>query len=169
MEKERLTAFDKFILEQKEQNDLKPDKNVVEQEMPDSYRLYLEQQLRRVEPSDTKVLTMDEFLGGSVIAPQKGNEHVFSDKNDEEKPHSILRNIKFKKSGKILLGVYVIIMLALALIVIVKTTTGGPDASADAADTVMTEDDKPHIEKMVAEKSEESDDWFDRFCDSLKK
>ena len=168
MEKEKMTAYDKFVLAQKRMIVEEIDTNkTVEQEMPDEYRLYLEQQLRRSEPSSTKVLTMDEFFGGCNTHKDEAYQ-ALSREEHETKSHSILRNIKFKKSGKILLGLYVIIMLALALIVIVKTTTSGPSVSADAANSSITESSK--IEKMVEdEEPAENDDWFDKLCDSLKK
>lgn len=170
MEKERLTAYDKFILQQKQKvAEVKEETTEQYEEMPGEYKLYLEQQLRRVEPSDAKVMTMDEFFGGT----DEKKEEMFkmlSGEKTENKSNSILRNIKFKKSGRILLGLYVIIMLALALIVIVKTTTAGPDVSADAAEKLSESEKLSQIERMdVEDETTDDDNWFDRFCDSLKK
>lgn len=165
MNDEYLTAFDRYMLSKKvngNQFDTHEEINEKEKEtsrrnnrMSDEYVAYVQQQLRRTGPSDSHVMTEEEFLNS--------NASTATVKAAREKRN----NVQFKKFGKYLLIGYVIIMLALALIVIVKTTTSN-NHYADAAQ-IEESDTHSQIVKMPDEQEECEDNWFDKLCDSLKK
>lgn len=172
MKKEKLTAFDKYLLEKNKSEDIlyatKDSKGVEDNtQVSQDYITYIENQLRRTSPSEQKVLTEEEFLSTRSKRVQK----VKATKSTVESQEETVSNgkssaIQFKKSGKILLIGYVIIMLALALIVIVKTTMGDHVTNADAAGA-DSENQIARIQTMVEEDDSESENWFDRICDSL--
>lgn len=174
MNNDKLTAFDNFIIGKNKyvpqvQNDEKVCDNAETTNFSASYAQYLKDQLRRTQPSEERVLTQEEFevmddeetrknrmwkaLGG------KGRVRAESD-------GTAVKNVQFKKFGKILLCAYVIIMLCLALIVIVKTTVGDKIENADAS--VIPPKTASHIETMQEEEEEKEENWFDNLCDSLK-
>lgn len=172
MKKNNLTPFDEFMIcknkdvsdfnEKEETKTVYEETNEIERKLSPKYKKYLRNQLRRTTPSNEKVMTPEEF---SVHSVRNGNVFKQESETTSEKEVSA-KSLHFRKFGKILLCGYVIIMLALALIVIVKTTTVDNMTPADASDAYVDNSNK--IERMQDEEAQENDDWFDSFCDSLK-
>ena len=174
MNKDKLTAYDNFIISK---NKSVPELDEIdcifdaEEETPKftaSYAKYLKEQLRRTQPSDEKVLTQEEFECRDTEEDKKTK--MWNALCGQSKTSAVQNNsktVQFKKFGKILLCAYVIIMLCLALIVVVKTTTGNNFESAGAAEKPDNMESSK-IELMQDEETEDNGDWFDNLCDSLK-
>ncbi len=175
MNNNKLTAYDNFII-----NKRKRDIPMItsDEENRDfnccnnSYADYIESQLRRTSPSSEKVLTKEEFEEKYInknnnIDVLSNEEPVENYETNEETSSASESSIHFKKFGKLFLVAYVIIMLALALIVLVKTTVGDNYNSA-RADSLSVEENSNVLETMEDEESEENDNWFDKLCDSLE-
>ena len=151
MAERELTNYDKYLLkkmEAKKADDFFSEDN-------SGYSNYIISQLRRTTPSDSKVMTKEEYLRSENVSSSVGTGKVAQAKN----------GTNLKKMGFAFLILYVIIVLALALIVMVNAKRGvvipGADASAIDGDVIQV---------MPLEEAEtESHDWFDEICDSLNK
>lgn len=154
MESRKLTNYDLFLL--KKQEEMKNADLGVKTENP-AYEDYLIRELRRTSPSSRKVMTEDEF------------NHTESDVRPVRQKGSSLARVKnasnVKKMGLAFLIMYVIIVLALALIVLVHTKSNniipGADASAIEEGSIQT--------MPLEEEEPESENWFDQLCDTLNK
>ena len=160
MKKEKLTAYDNFIINKSK------------------YDLFAND----YEESNNSNIKISEFANKFLIDAEPSNDEISSEKINEENEIDIeidknsakrsitdtrvYDNTHFKKFGKIFLCIYVIIMLALALIVLVKTTITDNVTNADAATPIQNDEDS--IEVMEDEEHTDNDDWFDNLCDSLK-
>ena len=104
---------------------------------------------------------------------RSGNSSVLATGDVKEKNS----RFRLRKGGKILLTIYVILMLALALILIVSNTARDTsyegisfNQSAGAASSDDSDSDKKTVRAMtVEEDSGEETNWFDKLCDSLNK
>ena len=171
MKQNDLTPYDEFMIcKNKDVSEFSAKEDYVreqeitarEPKLSPAYKKYLKKQLRRTKPSDEKVMTQEEFADRSVRMVRISQE----ERDTHTEGEVATKSVRFKKFGKFMLCGYVIIMLALTLIVVVKTTTVDNTTSADASDAYV--DSASKIEKMQDEESEENDNWFDSLCDSLK-
>ncbi|HOO22336.1 MAG TPA: hypothetical protein PKY53_01495 [Clostridia bacterium] len=177
-DRDGLTAYDKYVLSKKNAQVEEPvysankvnafvpvndfavcEKPIVEKSAKrklSEYDKYLYEQLSRTTPGE-RVMTEDEFYSCER----------------QEKPGKTMRklfnNVTFKKGGKLILAVYVIIVIALASILIVANTTD--TLSSDfASATVTGTENKGIVRSMTIEENEsEQDNWFDRLCDAINK
>ncbi len=154
MENKKLTNYDLFLL--KKQEEMKNAELGAKAENP-AYEDYLIRELRRTSPSDRKVMTEDEF-----------NHSENNVRSLRQKGGSLARvknSSNVKKMGFAFLAMYVIIVLALALIVLVHTKSSnvipGADASAIEEGSIQT--------MPLDEEEPESENWFDQLCDRLNK
>ena len=169
MKNENLTAYDKFLMSKQSANNvvdtISEDRNESSGNLSNAYAEYLEAQLRRTTPSGEKVLTEEEFFNTDVTTKKSRKFRTKITTSEEETvAYGKTSAVQFKKSGKLFFACYVIIMIALALIVIVKTTVGD-SYNANAADDTTASVEK--IQTMQDEESSENDNWFDKMCDSL--
>lgn len=174
MNNNKLTAYDSFIINKRKRDIPTITSYEKDSDFNDcnSYADYIENQLRRTSPSSEKVLTEEEFEEKyfnriNNVKPSENDELVDNYEINEESAETSANPIHFKKFGKLFLVTYVIIMLALALIVLVKTTIGDNHNSA-RADSSKSEEQTDVMEIMEDEESQENDNWFDKLCDSLE-
>lgn len=169
-EREELTSYDKFMLDKREKmsekvfcnEDKKPSAKCSEFNVKrkyDDYDNYLFNQLSRTAPSEERILTKEEFYNS-------GNANK---KRMTKSAVKRLDNVKFKKGGKLIFILYVIIVVALASILIVANTTGIANfENANAA--TNTNNEKGIVSSMtINEENSENDNWFDRMCDAINK
>ncbi len=154
MENRKLTNYDLFLL--KKQEEMRNAELGAKAENP-AYEDYLIRELRRTSPSASKVMTEDEF------------NHSESDVRPVRQKGGTLARVKnasnVKKMGLAFLILYVIIVLALALIVLVHTKSNGVIPGADASAI-----EEGSIQTMPLDDQEaESENWFDELCDTLNK
>ncbi len=168
MKNENLTAYDKFLMSKQTATNaavtISEERNESGYNLSNAYAEYLEAQLRRTTPSGEKVLTEEEFFNTGVNTKKSKKLRSKVTTEEETVTYGKTSAVQFKKSGKLFFACYVIIMIALALIVIVKTTVGD-SYNADAADDTTASVEK--IQTMQDEESPENDNWFDKMCDSL--
>lgn len=135
------------------------------------YRQYLINELRRTEPAEKPVMKPDEYYayrtGGGVAAVEMQNEAEHTAVSAPKKR----RQTHLTKTGKILLIVYVIFMVALASILIVSNTTGTLAYHESANASAIEKNENPNQIRSMSIDEEESGEtsWFDRLCDSLNK
>lgn len=144
----------------------------------EDYRDYLRGQLERRTPE--RILTEDEFCQSSNRRDFSYDTQAYTPISKVQKSKSrpsrmsklfkkIFGDIELKKSGKIFIAFYVLIVIAVASILIVVNSTSFSKISiADAtSDTVNgIESVQPMV---IEEKNAENQDWFDKLCDSLNK
>ena len=144
-----LTNYDLFLLKKMEE----AESAKVSEENP-AYADYLIRELRRTTPSESKVMTEEEFNRSENVA-----------RPVRAAAKSVNKGANFKKLGLVFLILYVIIVLALALIVMVhagkSNVIPGADASAIEEGTIQT--------MPLEEKEQTSGNWFDEICDALNK
>lgn len=162
MKKEKLTAYDNFVINKSkfdlfaDNSEEKCNSDIKVSELTDNY-------LINAEPSKDEMMLFSENSKDDGLNVQTDNIAMGEAKSDVK----TYDNVHFKKFGKIFLCIYVIIMLALALIVLVKTTIIDNVTNADAAPPIQ-DNEENYIEVMDDEESKENDNWFDNLCDSLK-
>lgn len=146
-----------------------------------TYKDYLLNQLSRREPQ--KILTEDEFYGkvqsaSAEQAPVNQIAYMETAPTVKKKNNSILDkiikkvygNAEIKKSGKVFMALYVIIVVAVALTLIVTTAAFPQGADLNLNVSASTEiTSKETVQPMVIEEEEAESNWFDRLCDSLNK
>ncbi len=150
MENRKLTNYDLFLLKKQEEA-----KNAASgaSVCNSAYEDYLIRELRRTAPSTNKVMTEDEF--NRTEKPARSHQGVAA---RAKNPSNV------KKMGLIFLVMYVIIVLALALIVLVNTKG---DAIIPGADASAVEEGTIQVMPLDEEQEPESENWFDSLCDSL--
>ena len=165
----KLTNYDKYVLAKKNSNKCASDFCEVNGNVGNEYDEYLLNELRRTTPSTQRVLREDEYYE----MKRSGNSSVLATGDVKEKNS----RFRLRKGGKILLTIYVILMLALALILIVSNTARDTsyegisfNQSAGAASSEDSDSDKKTVRAMTLEEdSGEETNWFDKLCDSLNK
>lgn len=142
------------------------------------YKTYLKAQLERSTPE--QILTEEQFYGRNkskkVIDKSNYSRNVAKEtKNNPSIASKMIKklfgNVEIKKGGKIFIGIYVLIVIAVASILIVANTAspfiGQHAVDADGSNYEQTESSvKP---MAIVETREEESNWFDKLCDSLKK
>lgn len=177
MDNSRLTNFDKYLLAARKKISEEPE--VIETNVKSSSGNEYEQYLRSIINGEVScgshVMKQEEFYGNVEKNTVKKERTLLSYESYEPvaKPKKTSA-LQFKKNGKILLIIYVILMLALASILIVTNTTGLPSdnhftASAES-DKLASSAETGSIRSMtISEESSSENGWFDRLCDSLNK
>jgi len=162
-----LTNYDKYMLEKRQRVAAEATQTEVNGSVSNEYDDYLINELRRTAPSDRKVMSEAEFYesrketvsGTKAVAVKKESEHRFH----------------LRKSGKIFLIIYVILMVALASILIVSNTARdatfeGISFNQSAGAASADENSENTVRPMtVEEETTDETNWFDRLCDSLNK
>lgn len=160
----------------------------------DAYSQYLLDLLQGKSVGNGAVLTKEEYY--KTYGDNKGasyNEYSFATASDggrngmyredisdstkivkNNKPSLFTKmfgNVQFKKGGKFLLALYVIIVVCVASILIVLNTTNiASDNIADAKEPIVTEEQTEKVNAMTLDDTqEEESNWFDRLCDALNK
>ena len=177
MEDSRLTNFDKYLLAARKKISEEPE--VVKTEVKSSdcneYENYLRSIINGEVSCGSHVMRQEEFYGNLCKTPvkEKKSYPLYYEYRPVVKAKKTSA-VQFKKNGKILLIIYVILMLALASILIVTNTTGLPSdnrftASAES-DKLASASETGSIRSMtISEESSSENGWFDRLCDSLNK
>lgn len=177
MDNSRLTNFDKYLLAARKKISEEPE--VIDTNVKSSSGNEYEQYLRSIINGEVScgshVMKQEEFYGNVEKNTVKKERTLLSYESYESvaKPKKTSA-LQFKKNGKILLIIYVILMLALASILIVTNTTGLPSdnhftASAES-DKLASSAETGSIRSMtISEESSSENGWFDRLCDSLNK
>ena len=195
MMQDNLTNYDRYVLARRngtELNDIHEEKQddyfsdmrfdfgakqTPVHEEADAYEKYLINELRRTKPSGQKVMREDEykvFLSGnsSVAVVEKAEKNDLSVRKTSKFAQKF-RLPHLTKTGKIILAVYIILMVALASILIVSNTTSTEVAfnqSANASPALEANGDPTEIRAMsIDEEDGEESNWFDALCDSLNK
>lgn len=168
-----LTNYDKYVLNKRNEKQMtNAAVNGVNRSASDEYDNYMLDQLRRTEPSGRRIMSRDEFYAA------RGNTAVLTAVPVQKEPKQKEHRFHLRKGGKLILGIYVILMVVLASILIVTNTTHSDttfdglsfNQSAGAASSEGSESDGKTIMAMsVEEENSEETNWFDRLCDSLNK
>jgi uncharacterized short protein YbdD (DUF466 family) len=187
-----LTPYDRYMLAKRKVSESVKSTNL--NQISDAYDEYIREQLRRKTNSGS-VMTREEFLESTMSIHKEAALRAKAAPRSVDRPadlhgygeaHNVwtasARGAAAKKSasgkgGKIMFACYVIIMLALALVIIVRSTgsiaqktrvdasNGNGESTAQVVSTV----DDGTIKPMTVEEDEKaSSNWFDELCDNLK-
>lgn len=185
LDKEELTSYDKYVLSKRnahvenasafpyieQEKPIRKEKDVFFEEFQpkkieeekrkfNDYDKYLFSQLNRTGPSNEKILTENEFYSSSVEKKHK----------KQKESSKVFNNVTFKKGGKIILALYVIIMVTLASILIVANTSDTLKHDfANATQNSVVESKAIVTSMTIEENNSEQDNWFDRLCDAMNK
>lgn len=196
LDKEELTSYDRYVLNKKDRAEATPSyssgnnkttakvqndncntreckkynedfefkqENVVEKNEEkrryNAYDKYMFKELSRTAPTEGKVMTREEFYSSSVAKPHI-KAKLFG---------KMFNNVNFKKGGKLILILYVIIVIALASILIVANTTDIASNESANATVNTTQAEKSLVSSMTIEEETEESNWFDRLCDAMNK
>lgn len=123
---------------------------VPEKENYENYDEYMKAQLHRANGSE-KLLSSDEFYASK-----------YSEVKAEGKKAKRVRDSKLSKAGKIFIGAYVLITVAVASTILALNLGGGETVKTKAN---ASNDDG--ITALAMEFEKEEGNWFDDMCDSL--
>lgn len=177
MKDNRLTNYDRYVLAERTSVDGLRYENAVKEEKKSvatndfegysEYEKYLLGELQR-KKREEPLMSENEYYGS-----RNGNYCAAVASDNERAGVKKFKFPRLKKSGKILLTIYVIFMVALASILIATNTARIPN-NESVAGAISTSQDTSEPERIRAmsveeEKGEEDGGWFDKLCDSLNK
>ncbi len=168
-----MTDFDLFMQSKVEAKKPTNEKSVFEFEQTkakekisnnNEYRQYMLSQLQC--RTDAKILSEEDFLATDKTMESNVDSFV-----QKKKKNTVESKFNFTTNGKILLGLYVIILIACASIILVLTASRENGYSlADAQNNIIESSRGGNIKGMLIEEKEyESDNFFDFICDKLNK
>ncbi len=147
-----------------------------QEDFGDDYREYLRNQLERKSPE--RILTEDEFYQATPRRKSTYSTRPYTTPKakKEAKPSIMSRlakkifgNFELKKSGRIFIAFYVLIVIAIAsILIVVNSSSFSKLGTADAVIDAVNSSDC--VQPMVIENEDNANqDWFDKLCDSLNK
>lgn len=132
----------------------------------------------KTEKNPKNSLSYDEYLL-QMLNERNSNERLLSEeeynqqiltKKSGKVTKKLFGKLEFQKKGKIFLGVYVIIVLLLASILLIANTSDiMANANAGASSISESPAESKIVSSMTIEEEDEDSNWFDRLCDGINK